>query len=439
MAGETMSAVGLIFTLILSVFILLLSRKYAFVPVFVGACFMTIGQYLLIGPFHFYVLRLLLSVAWIRIFMKKEFEGWWFNSIDKMVIVWGIVAVITGTVQDMSRMVEGLVNSLGWCYDALGSYFIFRIMINNRDDIRRAVRAIAFIFIPLGIAMLIEKKTGHNPFSVLGGVPEFSQIRDGALRAQGPFLHPILAGTAAATTIPLLVSIWWTPQRGRILAATGVIAALAIVASCSSSGPALTVLVILTALAVWFFRNHMKIVRSGIIISIVALQLVMKAPFWHIIGKIGNQTGGTGYHRSQLIDSAIAHFGEWWLVGTTYTRHWMVTGVTWSPNHTDITSQYIAQGVMGGAGLLLLFILIIVKAFRMLGTAMISLPDDRVPDKILLWAMGASLVGHVASFVSVSYFDQTITFYYLLIAMISTSSYCFFEDPDPVDDEPAVS
>jgi hypothetical protein len=430
-----MTPVAIVFTTLLSVLILSLPRKYAFIPILIGASYMTIGQNLLIGPFHFYILRLLICISWIRIFMKEEHEGWWFTSIDKIVIVWGIVAIITGTVQNPSKMVPGLINSLGWCFDALGTYFIFRITIRDPDDIIRALKTLAVLLVPLAISMLIEKKTGRNPFAFIGGIPEFSQIRDGRLRAQGPFLHPILAGTAAVTTIPLLISLFWNMEKGKWFAIMGIGSALAITFACASSGPVLTLIVVLLSMATWFGREYLSLIKWGIVLGIIALQLVMKAPFWHIIGKIGNQMGSTGYHRSELIDAAIVHFNEWWLVGTTYTRHWMPTGVTWSKDHTDITSQYIAQGVMGGALLLLIFIIIIVKCFKALGMVMSDMPDEYISDKILLWSMGAALLGHASSFISVSYFDQTIAFYYLLIAMIVTASYCFYESGDPADNQ----
>jgi hypothetical protein len=424
---------GLLFTVILCVCILFLPRKYVLVPVLIGAFYMTIGQFVLVGPFHFYNLRLIITASWIRIFVRREFDLGRFNGIDKTIICWGIVAIVAATVQDPSRAVAGLVNSLGWCYDALGTYFIIRIFIQDPDDVKQTIKWVTLLLVPLAVSMIIEKQTGRNLYSILGGVPEFSQIRDGHIRAQGPFLHPILAGTAAATSIPFIISLWWNPRWGKTFAVVGLVAVTAIVYSCSSSGPALTVIIAFAGMGAWFFRYHMRMVRWGLVVLIVSVQLLMNAPIWNLIGKIGNQTGGTGYHRAELITSAIAHLNEWWLVGTVYTRHWMPTGVTWSPNHTDITSQYIAQGVAGGLAQLFLFVLIIILCFKAIGIVLDSLNQDNREEQILVWGMGAALVAHAASFVSVSYFDQTIVFYYLLIAMISTSSTCFAEESETTE------
>ncbi len=70
------------------------------------------------------------------------------------------------------------------------------------------------ILVPLVAAMLYEKATGRNVFAVLGGVSEMTLIREGKLRAQGAFQHPILAGTFGATVLPLMVGLMRMKDRG---------------------------------------------------------------------------------------------------------------------------------------------------------------------------------------------------------------------------------
>jgi len=44
---------------------------------------------------------------------------------------------------------------------------------------------------------------------------------------------------------------------------------------------------------------------------------------------------------------------------------------------------------------------------------------------MIIWALGASLLAHVVSYVSVSYFDQNFVNWYLLLAMVAIlPSYC---------------
>ena len=70
--------------------------------------------------------------------------------------------------------------------------------------------------------------------------------------------------------------------------------------------------------------------------------------------------GGTGWHRSFIIDAALKHIDEWWLVGTYRTVHWGgYPPPPADPENIDITNQYIVEGVKGGLVRLGLFILVI--------------------------------------------------------------------------------
>jgi hypothetical protein len=275
--------------------------------------------------------------------------------------------------------------------------------------------------------MLVEKATGKNLFYIFGGVPMFSQIREGSVRCQGSFGHPILAGTFGATSLPFFIALWFRDEGSKMLPIIGFIAATIIAVTPASSGPAMAYLFAIIAMLMWRFREHMRAIRWGILIALISLHMAMKAPVWYLIGKLGHLIGGSGWHRSDLIDSFIHHFSEWWLIGTTYTRHWMPTGVLYSPDQTDITNQFIRVGVDGGMVTLILFIAVIVLCFRGVGQALKAAKNEPFAIRIILWAMGAALVAHIASFISVRYFDQIIVFWYLLLAMISTASCLFME------------
>ena len=69
-----------------------------------------------------------------------------------------------------------------------------------------------------------------------------------------------------------------------------------------------------------------------------------------------------------------------------------------------------------------LFIAILAMGFSLVGQTLqrqTDLPQDSL---FMLWALGASLFVHAVTFISVSYFDQTIIFIYLTLAAISSSS-----------------
>jgi len=278
---------------------------------------------------------------------------------------------------------------------------------------------LALVMIPLALAMIIEKTTGRNLFSIFGGVPEFSMIRNVKLRCQGAFSHPILAGTFGATSIPFFAALWVKDTGQKFTAILGIVSATIITITSSSSGPVMVYATVFLGLFMWILRDKMRIVRWIALFMILALHMVMKAPVWALIGKISEVIGGGGWHRVTLIDAAISHFNEWWLLGTDYTRDWLPTGVSWSEEHTDITNYFIAIGIHGGLLSLVLFVAILVYCFKTIGIRMKEIDPAEFQLKFTLWCLGVSLFAHIAAFTSVSYFDQIIVFWYLLLAMIA--------------------
>lgn len=170
----------------------------------------------------------------------------------------------------------------------------------------------------------------------------------------------------------------------------------------------------------WRFRNRMKMIRWLAVLGIIGLDMTMQAPVYYILARIDLTGSSTGWHRAALIESSIKHLNEWWLGGTDYTRHWMPTGVPWSPNHTDITNQYIKIGVVGGLPLMLLLVGILVSAFRMVGKTIKLFPDAPREHLFLIWSFGAILFAHAATWMSISYFDQSIVFPFFILAAIGS-------------------
>jgi hypothetical protein len=102
-----------------------------------------------------------------------------------------------------------------------------------------------------------------------------------------------------------------------------------------------------------------------------------------------------------------------WLLGTKETFSWGVWG-------GDITNQFILQGVRGGLVTMILFICIVVISFSAIGRAVRAMRGKSRRTELLLWTLGAAIFAHVISFMSVSYFDQNIVSWYLLLAIIAT-------------------
>jgi len=173
----------------------------------------------------------------------------------------------------------------------------------------------------------------------------------------------------------------------------------------------------------WYWRQQIRLFLYLVVLGYIGLDVVMKAPAYYIISRIDLTGSSTSWHRAALINAAVEHFTEWWFAGTDYTRHWMDYGVGWSPDHIDVTNHYLRMGIDGGLPLMLLFILILAKAFSSVGQ--ILQQADKLPSAtypFMIWALGASLFSHAASFLSVSYFDQSFVLLYLTIAVISSTS-----------------
>jgi hypothetical protein len=301
--------------------------------------------------------------------------------------------------------------------NSLGIYFLVRIACQDREDVVRLAGFTAILLAPVALEMIAEHVTGQNLFATLGGVPPEPAIREGRLRAQGPFAHAILAGTVGAVTLPLMVGLWHEHRKRALL---GMAACVVMVLACSSSGPIMSLLAGIVGLVMWRWRHRMRAVRWLLGLGYIALDIVMKAPAYYIIGRIDIVGGSTGWHRAALIESALVHLHEWWLAGTDYTRHWMPTGVSWSNDHTDITNHYLALGVRGGLPLMLLFIALLVKAYSYIGQTLEAQSERPGEELFMIWALGASLFAHTVTMISVSYFDQSFMFLYLTMGIIGS-------------------
>jgi hypothetical protein len=193
--------------------------------------------------------------------------------------------------------------------------------------------------------------------------------------------------------------------------------------SSTSSGPILSMLAGILALFLWNYREKTRLIIWMGVIGYIGLTLVMNDPAYFIMARIDITGGSTGWHRARLIQSALEHFFEWWIAGTDYTRHWMPTGVSWSPDHTDITNHYIQMGVWGGLPLMMLFIAIILRAFSLIGKNVSISSKVSLKSEFVFWALGASLFAHAVTFLGVSYFDQSFLFLYLVLAAIASASF----------------
>lgn len=403
--GET----GLLLTLAAGLLLILLPRRMAAAPLLLGAANMTCGQVLEVGPAHFTTIRVLVVLGFMRVMARGEHLANGINGTDRLMILWAawLIGSSAFHTQDAWVFRSGVV------WTELGSYLLLRVFLGNLTDVERVFRVLCVGLFPVALEMLVEKSSGENYFAPLGGVVAFAELRNGHFRAHGTFSHAILAGTAGASCLPMVFCLW---RRHRWWAAAGLVSLGAMVYASGSSGPVMMTCTALLGLALFPMRGHLRGILRMVVMAACIVNLFMNAPIYYLIARIDITGGSTGWHRARLIESSIEHFQEWWLVGTDYTRHWMSTGIYANDNHTDITNHFLQMGVWGGLPLLLIFVVILITTFSRLGLALRE--EGTVPreSRFLIWTLGAILAAQTVNFISITLFDQSIIFFYLILA-----------------------
>jgi hypothetical protein len=396
-------------------FILVRSRKDAMAPLLLAIFLIPKGQVLVIAGLHFNVYRIILlaGLAKWAVSRRTSALAGGFNSLDRLVTLWALSNFIVFSLQYLET--QALIKSVGDLLDALGGYFVLRFLIQDREDVRKAVRVFALIAIIMGVCMINEQRTGENVFGQLGGMLRAPEVRHGQIRSQGAFLHSIPAGAFGATLLPLLVWLWSgaSDPKSRMVASLGLIGASAMTVTCHSSTTVSSYAAGILGLCMWPLRKQMRIIRWGLAASVIGLHLIMKGPVWSLLEHIDLTGSSESFHRYQLIDTFIRHFGDWWLLGTRDNG-------SWGWEMADTSNEYVTYGISGGLVTFALFIAIISKCFGKIGTARKVVQGNR-NEEWLLWCLGAAVFAHVVVYFGIDYFDQMEFAWLALLAMISTT------------------
>jgi hypothetical protein len=408
-----MNAFGSGFCVLAAFLQVALPRRWAALPLLLSVLYMTRGQALDVAGANFTVLHIVVAVGWLRVWIRGEGLADGLHGVDVAMLTWAALLLGTGAF----HAYDGWLFRSGLVWTTLGSYFLLRVFLRDLEDVRRLFTALAIAMVPLALLMLFEKTTDLNPFGPLGGVNPIASVRRGFgyVRAQGPFAHPILAGTVGATAIGIGLAL-----RGSagVYRRAAMAAGAAIVVASGSSGPILMAAFVVLARAAWALREHMRAVRWSLVAGVLALAALMNDPVYFVMARIDISGGSQGYFRAQLIRSSIEHLSEWWATGTDYTRHWMPSGIVANDRHTDMTNHFLQMGVMGGLVLAAAFVCVLVLSFRDVGRGLRANPAAPHDERILIWSLGALLVGYFMTFWSISLFDHSIVFYNLVLASI---------------------
>jgi hypothetical protein len=406
--------VAMILSIIL---IFVLPRKYIVVPLLLMIFLAPWGQQIYFAGVHLFVPRILILVALLRVAFinpnspNSRFAGG-LNPVDTVFILWLVFRAVSFII--LFRGETGaIIYEGGFVWDVLGGYILLRMLIQTEDDIVRVVKVFAVIAFVCGLTMLNEKLRNQNVFGYLGSVSIVPDNREGAIRAQGPFAHPILAGTFGVTLVPLFWWLWHS-RKAKVLAVLGFLGSTLMMLACSSSTPFFAYLAAFIGLAFWPFRNRMRTFRWGVALAIITLHMVMKAPVWFLIAHVDLIAGNSGYHRAELIDQCVRHFSDWWLIGTNLSS-------TWGFDMWDLSNQFVAEAETGGLLTFIFFVLIISRSYSRIGRAR-KIVEGQSAQEWFMWFLGVSLFTHIVSYFGISYFDNVKIYWCAFLAIVAAAT-----------------
>jgi hypothetical protein len=396
--------------------ILRLPRDKAIVPFLLAFFTIPFGQVLVLAGVHLTMLRILIltvvarRAAFRRSSSVAKFPGG-FNKVDCAVVLWTISALVVVSLQWMDS--QALVKFLGDFLDAFGGYLAVRFLIVDREGISRVIKVFAALCVIQGVVMINEQRTGLDMFGYLGGMGGVtSAVVDGHIRAGG-VMGCLYAAAFGAVWMPLFLWLW-VQGKDRMIAFAGIAGGTAMAITSHSSTGILALGGGVLGLCFWPLRRQMRLCRYGLVAILVGLHLVMNGPVWSIIEHIDLTGSSSSYHRYQLIDTLIKHFGEWWLLGTRDNGNW-----GWEM--WDTCNQFVAIAVTGGLLTLAFYLLVLKRSFAAVGNARRHVSGDR-EQEWFLWCLGSSLLAHVVGQFGINYMAQLLLVLFPLLACISVAA-----------------
>ena len=429
--GDPASIISICLMLIAGVLILAVKKKYAVYPFLFGALIIPYAQVILIGPVHVQMLRFLTLFGMIRMFIEwlvrkqKPLIGG-IQRIDRAFIYFTVVSAATFVL--LNKEFAAFTNRVGVLYDTFCLYFILRFLIRDEEEVARAIKALVIVACVAAVFMSLEQVTAKNLFGLLGGVPLEPTLREGRLRSQAFFAHALIAGSYAATLLPLSLWLWLKGGSCRIYAVVCVVATTVMMLTSASSTPILAYAAGIGAFAFWPLRRHMRWIQWGTVFMLCILHIIMKGPVWALIDHIDIVGGNSANHRYMLVDQCIRHFWDWWLVGTN-------DNVNWGWDMWDTCNYYVNTAEGGGFLALILLFWLIARIFQSIGRARAAFESDN-RKQLEFWSIGSMMFAQCVAYFGIAYFDQTVVAWYGLIAIVValTTQYAYapVAQPSPV-------
>ena len=307
--------------------------------------------------------------------------------------------------------------------DTFLAYIVARLIVTDRSTLVYTMKCVGIVLVPLAIWGVIEAKTGWQPFVSwmqfcpwMEGVHKIGDARFGLTRAKGPPGNAILFGCEFALLLPLVYWLRHERNHWRPLAYLLSCAAIVGVLSSLSSCPLMMVIMITGCLALEHYKHWIKPVLIFLVVSCILVEIISNRPIHHVIVSYLNPMGGSGWHRAALIDLAIEHFDEWWILG--YKGKDPGWGPAVGMRHTDVTNEYIMAGVLYGVlGIIVTFGVVLAAFYKIIHAYKVSTEEEL---KSLYWGLGSVVVAVMVTWMSVSFFDTLRPLFYCTLGIIGS-------------------
>lgn len=417
-----MQGVTLIVAVIVSLLAITLRPAYA-LAVYITAL-LWYPSYLVvsIGTIDISVGRIVVAVLLFRCLCDSRIlSKFSWSQLDTWVTLSMVVYV--GVFCVTRPLLPAIENRGGFLMDTWLAYIVARFIITDRATLISIIKCISVALVPLAILGLVESVTGWQPFLPLrrfcpwyGGIGEILEKRWSLTRAAGPFNHPILFGGSFAMFLPLIYFL--RHQKNHWLVLAYVLSGVTLIGALSSmsSGPWVMVIVAIFCLAMERYKHLVKPLLIFFVSSCIFIGVASNRPFYHVIASYGNPLGGAGWHRAKLIDCAIDHFDEWYLVG--YGGKDPGWGESLGMSATDVTNEFILKGVRYGILGIVVLCVVLTTAFR---SVLRTYKRTQDPQAIsLCWSAGSILFSVVVAWMSVSFFGQLVSLFYCILGMVGS-------------------
>ena len=421
-------------------------RRLATLSLLAGVLFLSQLAHLDLAGINVFPMRLLGAVAFSRVLLRGEFTQRNANRLDRAVVTTYVFIAVVAIGRSLITGGAGLATTqfsvtdqIGNLADTLFIYFAFRGLLKDREDLTRVLSGLAVMLVPYVALLMVERTTGNSPFAAVGGWARID-LYDVRVRCVGSFKHPALLGSFGASFFPLFLalSIW---PKTRPIGFLGSGACLAVVLLAHAGGPVSMLLVGIGGWLLWPLRRDTRRIRYWILTGLCLSSIAMRGPPWWLMEKASRVfgLGGDGWHRAEVVNIAVDHISQWWLIGMplALTHDWFPYRIGGA---ADITNYYVAIGLDSGLFGIVLFIVLLTRAYRQTGYAIAgSISSENGSAALMAWAVGVTLTTHVVNFFAITYFDQMYAVFAFHIAAVSAIAHGRGKSPNRVQARPSAN